>query len=162
MAPANRTEIVRMRPSPAGSVPAVAAALSILLSAAGVAKAEDGVACPFEIEVTQTLAEPVAGWTSEVDPWPTELVNLSVFDGPPEELAELIYDEEIEDTETWTVSWLLQADNSRGYWIRCRYANTLVTITQQLPAGVTRCDMVFEKQMSYADGRPVVRSMLCR
>jgi len=39
--------------------------------------------------------------------------------------------------------------------------NTLVTITQQLPEGVTRCDMVFEKQMSYADGRPVVRSMRC-
>lgn len=124
--------------------------------------AEDGITCPFEIVVEQTLTEPVDGWTSEVDPWPTELVNLSVFDGPPVELAELIYDEEIEDAETWTISWLLQVDNPRGYWIRCRYANTLVTITQQLPAGVARCDMVFEKMISYADGRPVVRTMICR
>jgi len=136
---------------------AVAAALSL---PAGEAAADD-VACPSEIVVEQTLAEPVEGWTTEVDPWPTELVNLSVFDGPPEELADLIFDDEVEDSETWTVSWLLQADNPRGYWIRCRYANTLVTITQQLPEGVTRCEMVFEKQMSYADGRPVVRSMRC-
>ncbi len=136
---------------------AVAATLGLPV---GEAAAAD-VACPFEIVVEQTLVEPVEGWSTEADPWPTELVNLSVFDGPPEELAELIYDDEVEDSETWTISWLLQADNPRGYWIRCRYANTLVTITQQLPVGVTRCDMVFEKQISYADGRPVVRSTRC-
>lgn len=139
----------------------LASALAATLSLPSLEAAADDVACPSEIVVEQTLAEPVEGWTPGADPWPTELVNLSVFDGPPEELAELIYDDEVEDSETWIVSWLLQADNPRGYWIRCRYANTLVTITQQLPEGVTRCDMVFEKQMSYADGRPVVRSMRC-
>lgn len=139
----------------------LASALAATLSLPSLEAVAGDVACPFEIVVEQTLAEPVEGWTTEADPWPTELVNLSVFDGPPEELAELIFDDEVEDSETWTVSWLLQADNPRGYWIRCRYANTLVTITQQLPEGVTRCDMVFEKQMSYADGRPVVRSMRC-
>jgi hypothetical protein len=127
----------------------------------GPATAGEEISCPFEIDVEQVLSEPVEGWTSGADPWPTELVNLSVFDGPTAELAELIYDDEVDEADTTVVYWLLQADNPRGYWIRCRYANTLVTIERQLPAGVTRCELVFETQISYADGRPVVRSMRC-
>jgi len=144
--------------------PAVAVATASLLVALAfrplpVAAAD--TVCPFEIAVTQNLAAPIDGWTAGMDPWPTELANISVFDGPPEELADLIYDDEIEDTETWTIFWTLEADNPRGYWIRCRYANTLVTIERQLPADTARCEVVFEKLMSYADGRPVVRSMRC-
>lgn len=130
------------------------------LAGASDARAEE-VTCPFEIDVAQALNGTVDGWTTGADPWPMELANLSLFDGPPEELFELVYDDEVEDSDTWTVSWLLDAENPRGYWVRCRYANTLVTIERQLPAGATRCDIVFEKMMSYADGRPVVRSMRC-
>ncbi len=159
MAEATFPETARMRLlPPACAAIAAASILSFVPDRPAVAA---DVTCPFEISVQQTLAEPVEGWATYVDPWPTELVNLSVFDGPPEELAELIFDDEIEDADTWSVFWLLQAENPRGYWIRCRYANTLVNIEQQLPAGVTRCEIVFEKMMSYADGRPVVRSMRC-
>jgi len=144
--------------------PAIAIATAALLVALAfrpypVAAAD--TVCPFEIAVTQNLAGSVEGWTAGADPWPTELANLSVFDGPPEELADLIYDDEIEDAETWTTIWELWTDNPRGFWIRCRYANTLVTIERKLPTETTRCEVVFEKLMSYADGRPVVRSMRC-
>ncbi len=123
--------------------------------------AADELSCPFEIVAERTLAEPVEGRTTEADPRPPGLVNLSVFDGPPGEPAELIYDDEVVDSETGTVSWLLQADHPRGYRICCRCANTPVTIAQQPSAGITRCNLGFKKQMSCADGRPVVRSMPC-
>ena len=36
-----------------------------------------------------------------------------------------------------------------------------VTPTRQLPATVTRCEAVYEKQLSFIGGAPVVRSVAC-
>jgi hypothetical protein len=119
------------------------------------------VVCPFEIEVVQALREPQNEWAEGAEPWPSELVNLAVFDGPPEELVQLIHDEETEEGETATIAWDLLPNEERGYWITCHYANTLVTLTRALPMSVTRCEVVFETQIRYADGRRVVRSMRC-
>jgi hypothetical protein len=119
------------------------------------------VVCPFEIEVVQALREPQNEWAEGAEPWPSELVNLAVFDGPPEELAQLIHDEETEEGDTATIAWEFFPNEERGYWITCHYANTLVTLTRALPMSVRRCEVVFETQISYADGRRVVRSMRC-
>ncbi|MEX2201207.1 MAG: STY0301 family protein [Dongiaceae bacterium] len=119
------------------------------------------VVCPFEIEVVQALREPQNEWAEGAEPWPSELVNLAVFDGPPEELVQLIHDEESEDGDTATIAWDLFPNEERGFWITCHYANTLVTLTRALPMSVTRCEVVFETQIRYADGRRVVRSMRC-
>lgn len=119
------------------------------------------VTCPAEIEVVQELREPQTEWAEGAEPWPSELVNLAVFDGPPEELVQLIHDEETEEGETATIAWDLLPNEERGYWITCHYANTLVTLTRALPMSVTRCEVVFETQIRYADGRRVVRSMRC-
>ncbi|MDZ4737538.1 MAG: STY0301 family protein [Rhodospirillaceae bacterium] len=119
------------------------------------------VTCPAEIEVVQELREPQTEWAEGAEPWPSELVNLAVFDGPPEELFQLIHDEESEDGDTAMIAWDLVANEGRGYWITCHYANTLVTLTRALPMSVARCEVVFETQMRYADGREVVRSMRC-
>lgn len=97
------------------------------------------VACPMAVEVSQGLVAPVAGWVEGVDSvLPTELAGLAVFDGRPEERAQLKYDDERRTAETLTQTWDLPA-NPRGYWITCRYANTKVTLTRQLPGTVTRC-----------------------
>ncbi|MEX0809635.1 MAG: STY0301 family protein [Dongiaceae bacterium] len=119
------------------------------------------VNCPAEIEVMQELREPQNEWVEGAEPWPSELVNLAVYDGPPEELVQLIHDEESEDDDTASIAWELVANEGRGYWITCHYANTLVTLTRALPRSVTRCEVVFETQLRYADGREVVRSMRC-
>jgi hypothetical protein len=141
---------------------------AILGSLAFLAAPADGqadgaeVVCPFEIDVAQALREPQNEWAEGAEPWPTELVNLAVFDGPPEELVQLIHDEETAEGDTVTIAWELAPDNARGYWITCHYANTLVTLTRALPMASSRCEVVFETQIRYADGRRVVRSMSCR
>jgi hypothetical protein len=143
--------------------------LSVVVGAAGfLAASEQGLAegaevvCPFEIEVVQALREPQNEWAEGAESWPSELVNLAVFDGPPEELVQLIHDEETEQGDTATIAWDLLPNEERGYWITCHYANTLVTLTRALPMSVTRCEVEFETQIRYADGRRVVRSMSCR
>jgi hypothetical protein len=37
-----------------------------------------------------------------------------------------------------------------------------VILSRQLPATVTRCEAVYEKQQTFAEGAPVVRSVKCR
>jgi hypothetical protein len=120
-----------------------------------------GTSCPRAISVTQKLAAPQEGWTETSDEvLPTELAGLDVFDGPPEERVQLIHDDERDDADVTTLSWDLPA-NPRGYWITCRYAHTKVTLTRRLPDTVRGCRVVFDKNVSFAPGMPVVRSMDC-
>jgi len=115
---------------------------------------------PQAVTVTQTLAAPPSGWTAGLDKLPTEVAGVSVFDGPPEELADLVPDDGKNAADTRSDIWNLpQSDH--GDWLVCRYANTTVILSRRLPATVTRCEAVYEKQQTFAGGAPVVRSVKC-
>lgn len=118
------------------------------------------VGCSMKIEVTQSLTAPQEGWTDGNDKLPTELAGISVFDGPPEELADLIPDDGTESGDSRSDIWNLPKIE-RGYWLTCRYSSTTVTLTQRLPATVTRCEAVYAKDLSFIGGAPVVRSVGC-
>jgi hypothetical protein len=118
------------------------------------------VGCPMKVEVSQSLAVSQEGWTSGQDKLPTELAGISVFDGPPEQLADLVPDDGAESGDSRSDVWNLPT-NERGYWLTCGYSSTTVTLTRQLPATVTRCEAVYEKQLSFIGGAPVVRSVAC-
>lgn len=118
------------------------------------------VGCPMKVEVKQALAAPPSGWTAGLDKLPTEVAGVSVFDGPPEELADLVPDDGKDAADTRSDIWNLP-HSDRGYWVVCRYANTAVILSRKLPAAVTRCEAVYEKQPTFAGGAPVVRSVKC-
>jgi hypothetical protein len=138
---------------------ALGASGAIFLALAA-APASADVSCPLKIEVAQTLTAPAAGWTEGLERLPTELSGLTVFDGPPEELAALVPDGGDEDDKTTTEFWTLAA-NPRGYWITCHYSSTTVTLTRRLPDSATRCEVVREKEIAFTGGQKVVRSMTC-
>jgi len=133
-----------------------AAAASICVAAPALAD----VSCPLSITVSQALTAPVADWTEGAESLPTELSGLTVFDGPPEELASLVPDGDSETDKTATEFWTLAA-NPRGYWITCRYSSTTVTLTRRLPDSATRCEVVREKEIAFIGGQKAVRSMAC-
>ncbi|MGH6887551.1 MAG: STY0301 family protein [Geminicoccales bacterium] len=118
------------------------------------------VSCPMKIDVEQRLTAPQPGWTEGLSGLPTELAGVSVFDGPPEELAGLIPDAGADAADVTSDIWNL-SKNDRGYWLTCRYSSTTVTLTRQLPATVTRCETVYEKDLHFVGGDPVVRSVVC-
>ena len=118
------------------------------------------VGCPRKVEVKQALAAPPSGWTAGLDKLPTEAAGVSVFEGPPEELGDLVPDDSKNAADTRSDIWNLP-HSDRGYWLVCHYANTTVILSRQLPATVTRCEAVYEKQQSFASGAPVVRSVRC-
>jgi len=146
-----------MRLTPNG-LPAYSAIIAILACAPSAALAE--VICPMKIGTLQGLTAGAAGWTVGVDNLPTELAGMSIFDGPPDQQADLVPDDGAETGDTRSDIWTLPK-NERGYWATCRYSSTTVTLTRQLPATVTRCEAVYEKQQSFIGGAPVVRSAVC-
>jgi len=133
---------------------------AMVLLILGITPALADVSCPISISVTQNLAAPATGWTEGMEDLPTELSGVTVFDGPPEELASLVPDGDSEDDKTTTEFWTLAA-NPRGYWITCHYSSTTVILTQRLPETATRCDVVREKETSFIGGQKVVRSVTC-
>jgi hypothetical protein len=118
------------------------------------------VGCPMKVEVKQALTAPPSGWTAGLDKLPAEAAGVSVFDGPPEELADLVPDDSKDGADTRSDIWNLP-HSDRGYWLVCHYANTTVTLARPLPATVTRCEAVYEKQQTFAGGAPVMRSSKC-
>jgi hypothetical protein len=118
------------------------------------------VSCPMEIDVEEKIAAPQAGWTEGLSGLPTELAGISVFDGPPEEVAQLVPDDGADAADTRSDIWNLPK-NDRGYWLTCRYSSTTVTLTRQLPATVTRCEVAYEKEIHFIGGDTVVRSVAC-
>ncbi len=118
------------------------------------------VGCPQAVTVTQALAMPQSGWTAGLDKLPTEVAGVSVFEGPPEEMADLVPDDGKDAADTRSDIWNLP-QSDRGYWLICRYSNTTVILSRQLPATVTRCEAVYEKQQTFAGGAPVVRLVKC-
>ena len=118
------------------------------------------VGCPQAVTVTQALAAPQSGWTAGLDKLPTEAAGVSVFEGPPEELADLVPDDGKDASDARSDIWNLP-QSDRGYWLVCHYANTTVILSRQLPATVTHCEAVYEKQQTFAGGAPVVRSVKC-
>lgn len=118
------------------------------------------VSCPLKVDVEEKLAASQPGWTEGQSGLPTELAGMSVFEGPPEDLADLVPDDGTEAADARTDIWNLPK-NDRGYWLTCRYSSTTVTLTRQLPATVTRCEAVYEKEIHFVGGDPVVRSVAC-
>jgi hypothetical protein len=134
----------------------VSAASVVVLPAAALAD----VSCPMKIDVEEKIAAPQPGWTEGLSGLPTELAGISVFDGPPEELADLVPDDGVDAADARSDIWNLPK-NDRGYWLTCRYSSTTVTLTRQLPATVTRCEAVYEKELHFVGGDSVVRSVAC-
>jgi len=65
--------------------------------------------------------------------FPNELASLTVYDGPPEQGASPVQNDEKAVAESLAQTWQL-APNKRGTWIICRSSNTPARVTQKIPA----------------------------
>ena len=118
------------------------------------------VQCPATIAVDQRITDAPAGWTAGYNGFTDELASVTIYDGPPEQGAALVYTDEKRVADRVTQTWQL-APNYRGDWITCGYSNTSAQLTQKIPADVTRCEVTFERNVSFGDGRRPVRKAIC-
>jgi len=106
--------------------------------------------CPRELATAQSVAStPPAGWTAFArlasatkDAAPgvavsaaTPPVSVSVFDGPPSEMADLVPDNPNAKVQRWTFG----KSRTRDIYVVCNYLDTRMTLAQKVPAAATSC-----------------------
>ena len=131
--------------------PIIAAAL------AGVACAQVG--CPSTITVEQKASAP-NDWSLGYAKDAAELSSVTIFEGPPEELASLKYDDERTVKDEIIQTWELPA-SKRGYWIVCGYANTTAQLRRKLPDDIRACEVIMAKDETYGNGGAVIKRARC-
>ncbi len=133
---------------------AAGAALAMALAAGGcgeAARAADWkLACPASISTTQSVGGTLPPeWIAHARNGATMLaappgaavagnspaVSISVFDGPPKELAELVPD----NPDARRPRWSLAKDRKRDTYIVCNYMDTRMKLARKVPATVRAC-----------------------
>jgi hypothetical protein len=117
------------------------------------------VACPQNISVEQKAAAPNE-WSVVYSKASADLSSATIFEGPPEELASLKYDDERNAKDEIIQTWKLPA-SERGYWIACGYSNTTAELRRKLPNDLRACEVILEKGVTFGDGSAVVKRAEC-
>jgi len=106
--------------------------------------------CPRELATTQAVSGTLpAGWSSfartrseakDAAPGaavtaPTPPASVSIFDGPPTEMADLVPDNPNAKVQRWTFG----KTRTRDIYVVCNYVDTRMKLAQKVPAGVTSC-----------------------
>jgi hypothetical protein len=120
-----------------------------------------GLECPAQISVEQKAVSLPVGWTVGTNAAPHRLEMVTFFDGPPEELASLVYDDVKTAGKESTAVWRFAA-NPRGFWISCGYSGTAVVLSRRLPVGLKECRVTYEKMAQSAAGLPAIKKIDCR
>lgn len=102
--------------------------------------------CPTEIQTNQTIKNKApTGWTSlreaQSRHW---LDSLSIFDGPPQDLASLVPDDE-DNQEIKKTVWTFNKKKKRPIWMTCSYLKTDMLFAKALPMEITQCKLILSK-----------------
>ena len=95
-------------------------------------------ACPAQLPVTQTVSEPVAGWTPLNQQGSYPFVRVAFYPGPPAESNLIVPTIEYKGQAGLHDGWDLPRRNG-GYWVACTYANTTATVARKLPDDTDFC-----------------------
>ena len=116
------------------------------------AAADWKVDCPAQLSTTQSTGGPLpGGWSivartsSAILPATpgmavaaaTPPVSISVFDGPPAQMADLVPDNPNAKLQRWTFG----KTRTRDIYIVCNYADTRIKLARKAPAEITSCTL---------------------
>ncbi|MGD0620162.1 MAG: STY0301 family protein [Bryobacteraceae bacterium] len=130
-----------------------------MVTAACLAAAQD-IRCPERISTTQTLSQPVAGWTNEMNATPNLLAGVTFYDGPPKDMASLVPDETHVKGKV-LASWDLTPNPGRQYWLACGYSGTRLTLTRPLAKELRSCTVTYDPKVT-VDGLPSIERFACK
>lgn len=103
--------------------------------------------CPVKIETTQSLKEKAPeDWTSFRESKENSYFgNITVYDGPPEELASLVPDNEGKKAAGLPV-WTFKKEKTKPIWLACSYMKTDIVFAKALPQDITHCEVLPHKR----------------
>ena len=105
--------------------------------------AESRFDCPPQIQTTQSLkGKAPDGWTSIRETrYPQWLKSIAIFDGPPNEHADLVPDNEVNQDPEKTV-WTFNKKKDRSLYLACEYSGTEMLLVKELSRHITQCRMI--------------------
>jgi hypothetical protein len=136
----------------------IAACIAILGSSVGPALAGE-VHCPETVSVNQSLAKPEPGWKPGTAALPIILAGVTLFDGPPEQQASLVYDRETLLHGKQVATWRFGPNS--GIWLSCQYSGTVIVLSRALPKNTTVCSVTYNPKQTVA-GLPLVEKIACQ
>lgn len=124
----------------------------LLLLPAAAAAADFKLDCPPQLGTVQTVTGTVpAEWStivrtassvkdlkagaSDTDVAPP--ITISVFDGPPVDMADLVPD----DPNARVVRWTFAKNRTRDIYIVCHYADTRLALAHKAPPQISVCEL---------------------
>ena len=78
-----------------------------------------------------------ADWKLDCPAETARPISISVFDGPPSEMADLVPDNPSAKVQRWT----FDKKRTRDIYIVCNYADTRLKLARKAPAEVTVCSL---------------------
>lgn len=136
----------------------IAACIAILGSSMEPALAAE-VHCPETVSVNQSLAKPEPGWKPGTSALPIGLAGVTLFDGPPEQQASLVYDSETMLHGKQIATWRFGPNSD--IWLSCQYSGTLIVLSRALPKNTTVCLVTYNPKQTVA-GLPLVEKIACQ
>lgn len=133
-------------------------ATTLLLAFALPAQAE--VLCPDSIDVSQQASVPTADWTVAYTDPPVRLTGVTIYDGPPSQNRKISPVPMKSAKGELRMAWRLP-QSRRNFYLRCSYERTTASLNTILPPGVTGCNAVFDRRVSYGNQALAVKRMVC-
>ena len=98
------------------------------------------------------------GWALSPASSHNVLAGITIYDGPPEGNASLVYDKQSRKKHMLFLTWTLDGDSKKAFWIVCRYAGTTIQLKRQLPAGIKALRVTFDDLVK-TEGEPTVEKI---
>ncbi|GAA5175294.1 hypothetical protein GCM10025771_07040 [Niveibacterium umoris] len=133
-----------------------AARLAMLLSVS--ANAGAATICPPQLDSNETLPQAPQAWSVERSTTPRWLKGITVFDGPPGELASLRPEEQAGGRR---LLWRFDSPSPRGIWIACQYDGSRLMLTRRLEPAPRLCELITDGRVTVGGQAPPL-SFNCR
>lgn len=117
------------------------------------------VHCPENISVKQSLAQPLQGWKESASDMPNRLAGVTFFDGPPEQKASLVYDDEHVIKRKQIATWRFTRQSK--IWVSCGYSGSNIELSKALTEGTTSCSVTYNPGITVT-GLPSIEEIDCK
>ncbi len=95
------------------------------------------------------------------DARPHVLAGVTIYDGPPADLASLVGDGSAKRGGKVISTWLFREPFPKGAWITALYAGTTLTLTRRLPDDVRELRVTYDPKVTI-DGYPSIEKIEIR
>lgn len=135
--------------------------LILNMSATSLWAMDTDMSCPKTITVDQRIIDKPGSWDAIYGGNQHQLKVVTFFDGPPSEMAALVYDRIVEKKKEIIASWDFLSANKRGYWIECSYEATNASLAKAVASSVKGCKVIYERDPDLPGNIGEIKAIIC-